>query len=124
MLRILIIEDDDIIRENLKDILETFNYQIFSHSNGQEGLEAIKQTLPDLILCDIIMPDLNGYDVLKEIQDNPMLPNIPFVFLSAKAEKTDISKGLELGAQGYLVKPFTVNELLNAIKKGLNRSKQ
>lgn len=117
MKRVLVIEDDLTIRENTIEILELNNYQPIAAENGVEGVIAAKTHLPDLILCDILMPELNGYGVIKELKANPSTARIPFIFLSASVEKNEIRLGLELGADLYLKKPFGLEELMEAIEK-------
>ncbi|MCX2477278.1 response regulator [Pedobacter sp. MC2016-05] len=113
--KVLIIEDHDEIRENLVEILEMARYTVFQAENGKLGVDlAIKHT-PDIILCDIMMPELDGYGVLYMLNRHEQTTGIPFIFLTAKAEHADLRKGMELGADDYLVKPFDDMELLNAI---------
>lgn len=120
MKKILVIEDNQAILENTAEILELSKYQVVTASNGTLGLEKALATHPDLILCDIMMPGLNGYDVLHRLHDNPVLKQTPFIFLTAKTEKRDINKGIELGADDYISKPFSATELLCAVNKKLN----
>ncbi|HEY0176390.1 MAG TPA: response regulator [Pedobacter sp.] len=119
--RILIIEDNDDIRESTAEILELANYEVFQAINGKAGVELATTYLPDLILCDIMMPELDGYGVLYLLNKNQQTSAIPFIFLTAKAERTDMRKGMEMGADDYLVKPFDDVELLNAIETRLNK---
>lgn len=122
MKKILIIEDNADIRENTAEILELSNYQAFTAENGKVGVELATKELPDLIICDIMMPEMDGYGVLHILSRNPKTNTIPFIFLSAKAERGDIRKGMEMGADDYLTKPFDDIELLNAIESRLKRS--
>lgn len=122
--KILLIEDNAEIRENMAEILELANYQVFSAADGKIGLSLAIEHKPDLILCDITMPALDGYGVLHLLQKNPLLKNIPFIFLTAKSEKVDVRKGMEMGADDYLIKPFDGTELLNAVEIRLKKSKQ
>jgi CRP-like cAMP-binding protein/AmiR/NasT family two-component response regulator len=119
--RILIIEDNDDIRESTAEILELANYEVFQAINGKAGVELATTHLPDLILCDIMMPELDGYGVLYLLNKNQQTSAIPFIFLTAKAERMDMRKGMEMGADDYLVKPFDDVELLNAIETRLNK---
>lgn len=119
--RIQIIEDNDDIRESIIEILELANYEVISANNGKTGIELASQHLPDLILCDIMMPELDGYGVLYVLGKNPQTSNIPFIFLTAKAERIDMRKGMEMGADDYLTKPFDDMELLNAVESRLNK---
>lgn len=118
---ILIIEDNDDVRENINEILELSNYQITTASNGKEGVKKAREVKPDLILCDIMMPELDGYEVLYMLSKNPETAAIPFIFLTAKAEKADFRKGMGMGADDYLTKPFDEMELLQAIENRLKK---
>lgn len=124
MKKVLLIEDNDDIRENTAEILELSNYQVYKAANGKEGVEQAISHKPDLIICDIMMPILDGYGVLHMIHKNPELQHIPFIFLTAKAERVEIRKGMELGADDYITKPFNGTELLNAIEVRLKKSEQ
>jgi CRP-like cAMP-binding protein/CheY-like chemotaxis protein len=119
--RIQIIEDNDDIRESIVEILELANYEVIAADNGKTGIELASQHLPDLILCDIMMPELDGYGVLYLLGKNPQTASIPFIFLTAKAERIDVRKGMEMGADDYLTKPFDDMELLNAVESRLNK---
>jgi CRP-like cAMP-binding protein/ActR/RegA family two-component response regulator len=119
--KILIIEDHDEIRANVVEILEMALYSVIEAENGKIGVEMALKHLPDIILCDIMMPELDGYGVLYMLNRNPQTVNIPFIFLTAKAEHLDLRKGMELGADDYLVKPFDDMELLNAIEIRLKK---
>lgn len=121
---ILIIEDNDDIRESTAEILELANYEVFQADNGKTGVELANTQLPDLILCDIMMPELDGYGVLYLLNKNPQTAATPFIFLTAKAERMDMRKGMEMGADDYLVKPFDDVELLNAIESRLNKKEK
>lgn len=122
--RILIIEDNDDIRESTAEILELANYQVFQADNGRTGVEMAAAELPDLILCDIMMPELDGYGVLYMLNKNVQTAATPFIFLTAKAERMDMRKGMEMGADDYLVKPFDDVELLNAIESRLSKKEK
>lgn len=115
MTKILVIEDEETVRENILELLDAEGFDAIAAENGRIGLGLAQQQLPDMILCDVRMPELDGYGVLKALRSTSATTKIPFVFLTAKAAKTDISLGLELGANAYLTKPFTVAELLKAI---------
>ncbi len=119
---ILLIEDDPDMRENTAEILELANYTVVKAENGRRGVELARANHPDLVLCDIMMPELDGYGVLHLLGRDPATAEIPFIFLSAKAERSDMRKGMELGADDYLTKPFEESELLNAIEGRLKRS--
>ena len=116
MRRILIIDDYTDIRENIAEILTLAGFQTYTAENGKKGVELAIQHLPDLIICDIMMPELDGYGVLHLLKRNPATEPIPFIFLTAKAERTDFRKGMEMGADDYITKPFDDVELLNAIE--------
>lgn len=122
MKTILLIEDNKEMRENIAEILELANYKIHSAKNGKIGVELAKKQKPDLIVCDIMMPELDGYGVLNILSKNPDTANIPFIFLTAKAEKSDFRKGMNLGADDYITKPFQDEELLNAIEIRLKKT--
>lgn len=121
MNKILLIEDNDDVRENTAEILELANYQVFTAENGKVGVEKAIQEKPDLIICDIMMPVLDGYGVLHMINKHEELKSIPFIFLTAKAERGDFRKGMEMGADDYITKPFTDIELLNSIESRLKK---
>ena len=115
MKTILVIEDETGVRENLIDLLEAEDFDAIAATNGREGIELAKKRLPDLILCDVMMPELDGYGVLTELRQDPATAIIPFIFLTAKAAKGDTRQGMELGADDYLTKPFNREEILAAI---------
>jgi len=119
--KVLIIEDNNDIRENVVEILELAGYQVFAAQNGKTGVELAIKNLPDIILCDIMMPELDGYGVLYMLNKSPETAAIPFIFLTAKAERVDLRKGMEMGADDYLTKPFDDMELLNAIESRLKK---
>ena len=114
--KILIIEDNEDIRDSSVEILELADYEVLQADNGKTGVELAQRELPDIILCDIMMPELDGYGVLYLLSKNPETANIPFIFLTAKAERADMRKGMEMGADDYLTKPFDDIELLNTIE--------
>jgi CheY-like chemotaxis protein len=121
--RIVVIEDNKDMRENLSEILELSGYEVKTAPNGKAGLELIHQFTPDLIICDIMMPELDGYGVIHILQQNSNTANIPFIFLTAKVEKSDFRKGMNLGADDYLTKPFEDIDLLNAeVKRRMPRN--
>jgi DNA-binding response OmpR family regulator len=118
---ILVIEDNFDVRENIIEILELGNYTVITADNGRRGVELAQQEKPDLIICDIMMPELDGYGVLHLLSKSPKTASIPFVFLTAKTERADIRKGMSLGADDYLTKPFDDIELLDAVEIRLQR---
>ncbi len=124
MKKILLIEDNADIRENTAEILELTNYRVFTAENGKVGVELALREKPDLIVCDIMMPVLDGYGVLHMLKKNDATKNTAFIFLSAKSDRTDFRKGMELGADDYISKPFTETELLNAIESRLKKAAQ
>jgi CRP-like cAMP-binding protein len=123
MEKILLIEDNEALRENTAEILALANYEIITAENGKVGVEKAMSYPPDLIICDIMMPVLDGYGVYQIISKNPALKHIPFIFLSAKSERTDLRKGMEMGADDYITKPFSDVELINAIRTRLEKIK-
>jgi CRP-like cAMP-binding protein len=122
MKKILLIEDNTEIRENTSEILGLANYSVIAAENGKIGVELAQREHPDLIICDIMMPELDGYGVLHILSKKEDTASIPFIFLTAKTEKTDIRKGMNLGADDYLTKPFDDTDLLNAIETRLRKS--
>ncbi len=122
MKQVLLIEDDTTLRENTAELLELENYKVISASNGKEGLDLAKKELPDVIVCDIMMPKLDGYGVLAGLSKLEKTKYIPFIFLSAKTERKDVRKGMNLGADDYITKPFEEEELLTAIESRLAKA--
>jgi len=120
---ILVIEDNIEMLQNIKDILELASYNVVSSSNGREGLALIEKIKPDLVLCDIMLPELDGFSVLHIMSKNLNTASIPFIFLTAKTEKADLRKGMNLGADDYITKPFDGLELLNVIRLRLKKNK-
>ena len=121
MTRILIVEDNDSIRDSILEILEAEGYEAIGTREGKQGYELAQAEIPDLILCDVTMPKLDGYEVLALIRQNPTTTTIPFIFLTAKSAKGDFRLAMELGADDYLTKPFTRAELLGAIDAQLQK---
>jgi len=119
--KILVIEDDEFVRENMEEILTEEGYNVAVAPDGEEGVSAANNFLPDLILCDISMRNLDGFGVLQRVQNNPRTLKIPFIFVTARAEVSDIKRGLSRGADDYLTKPFTREELLRVIKFRLGK---
>lgn len=120
--KILLIEDDAIVRENTAEILKLANYNVLTSDNGKDGIAKANTYQPDLIICDILMPELDGYGVLQIMMRNEELQKIPFIFMSAKINHSDIRKGMNLGASDYITKPFEESELLSAIESRLKRN--
>lgn len=119
--RILVIEDDINLKNNICELLENEGYEVICAENGKLGLEKIKKFLPDLIISDVLMPEMDGFKVLEEMGKNPETDSVPLIFLTAKAEPENLRKGMSLGADDYLFKPFHINELLEAIKIRLKK---
>jgi CRP-like cAMP-binding protein/CheY-like chemotaxis protein len=122
MKKILLIEDNPEVRENTCEILELAGFNVVTAPNGKVGVELAQKENPDLIICDIMMPELDGYGVLHILNKKTETAGIPFIFLTAKTEKTDIRKGMNLGADDYLTKPFDDTDLLNAIEARLRKA--
>ena len=122
MKTILLIEDNADVRETTQEILELADFEVLTASNGKQGVELAKTRIPDLVVCDIMMPDLDGYGVLRILSRNPETSTIPFIFLTAKANKADIRKGMNLGADDYVTKPFKEMDLMDAIETRLEKS--
>jgi CheY-like chemotaxis protein len=122
MPKILVIEDEPQMRKNILTILVMEGFDALGAENGRLGLEMIQTHQPDLILCDVMMPDLDGYAVLKALRADPATAEIPFVFLTAKGERGDFRAGMNLGADDYLTKPVVLDDLLKAIHVRLKTS--
>src|SRR5688572_10529975 len=120
--KILLIEDNAEVRDNTGEILDLAGYDVVAAPNGKVGVELAQKEKPDLIICDIMMPELDGYGVLHILNKNSGTAGIPFIFLTAKTEKTDIRKGMNLGADDYLTKPFDDTDLLNAIEARMKKA--
>jgi CheY-like chemotaxis protein len=119
MAKVLVIEDQEVLRESILNILNTRGFNAIGAEDGRRGLQLATEWVPDLILCDIRMPELDGYEVLSSLRQDPLTATIPFLFLTAETIQTVASKGKLLGANGYLLKPFTTAELLEAISHEL-----
>src|SRR5215217_3482603 len=120
--RVLVIDDNTDIRENTAEILDLAGYKTFTAENGKRGVELAIKEKPSVIICDIMMPELDGYGVLHLLRKNPDTQNIPFIFLTSKTERGDFRKGMEMGADDYVTKPFEDIELLNAIEVRLKKA--
>ncbi len=121
MKKILVIEDDKAIQQLIIDVLENEGYKVFYAFEGKSGIQLAKEILPDLIICDIMMPGIDGYSVKSQLAEDTTTTLIPFIFLSALAGKQNIRQGMELGADDYLTKPFRIDELVNTIKARLKK---
>ncbi len=119
---ILVIEDNAEMLENTAEILELAGYNVFKACNGKEGVVLARRHLPQLILCDIRMPELNGYGVIRALENIPEMTGIPFIFMTGKVEKADFRKGMDLGADDYLSKPFTGDDLLRIVAARIKKS--
>lgn len=124
MYKILVIEDADFVRENLSEILSLNGYEVLEAANGKIGVEQALAHLPDLIICDVMMPELDGYGVLQILGNNQKTADIPFLYLTAKTEKDDFRRGMSLGADDYISKPFDAAQLLQTIERRLKKSER
>lgn len=122
MKKILIIEDDEILKDNTAELLELSDYEVVTAANGADGIEQAKAHTPDLIICDIMMPKMDGYEVLENLTAHEGTRYIPFIFLTAKTEHKEIRKGMDMGADDYLTKPFDESDLLNSIESRLDKA--
>jgi CheY-like chemotaxis protein len=122
--KILIIEDNEDIREGTAEVLDLAGYETYTAANGKIGIDLALKHIPDVILCDVMMPELDGYGVLYLLQKNSKTTNIPFIFMTAKADRADMRKGMEMGADDYLTKPFDDLELFNAIESRLKKKQK
>lgn len=124
MSKVLVVEDNNEMRENIAEILELSGYTVITAPDGKQGVEMAVGNEPDIIICDIMMPELDGFGVLRILSKNPATANTPFIFLTAKAEKEDFRRGMGLGADDYIIKPFDDVDLLNTIEMRLNKSRK
>jgi CheY-like chemotaxis protein len=115
--KVLVIEDEELLRESIVDILKTGGFTAVSAENGRKGLDLASEFVPELILCDVRMPELDGYEVLKALRQDPVLENILLIFLTAETQQTVQRQGEILGANAYLIKPFTKAQLLEVINQ-------
>jgi len=116
---VLVIEDETPIRDNLKRFLALEGYGVLEAPNGAVGLAMVREHTPNLVLCDVMMPEMTGFEVLQHVRQDAPIADIPFIFITASAEKESISHGLELGAMDYVTKPFVLTELAALIRKRL-----
>ena len=121
MRKILVIEDQPQMLKNISLILEMEGYEVFGAENGRAGLELIRGQLPDLVICDVMMPEIDGRGVLKDLRADPATATLPFIFLTANGEKADVRQGMNLGADDYLTKPVAREDLLAAVTSRLSR---
>jgi CRP-like cAMP-binding protein len=122
MNKVLLIEDDVVLRENTAELLELSDYEVITAPNGKLGVEMAIENLPNIVVCDIMMPELDGYGVLEALSKNEDTKYIPFIFLSAKTERKDVRRGMDLGADDYITKPFDEEELISAIESRLAKA--
>jgi CheY-like chemotaxis protein len=121
---IVVIEDQEEVRENLLETLELADYNVMGAPDGHEGVKQVRQHLPQLILCDVMMPKLDGYGVLELLKKEPSTASIPFIFLTARAEREDLRRGMNLGAADYITKPFFQDELLRVVELRIQHAHQ
>ncbi|SEA35924.1 response regulator [Psychroflexus halocasei] len=121
--KVLLIEDDQTVRENTAEILELSDYDVETAADGEIGIQSAIRFQPDIIVCDIMMPKLDGYDVLKALSQHPKTKRLPFIFLSAKTDRNDVRRGMNLGADDYLTKPFEEDDLIHAIESRIAKTK-
>jgi len=121
--KIMVVEDDPEMRANISELLTLSGYEVIPACNGKDALEQMRNVHPNLVLCDIMMPELDGFGVLRAMQNLPGLTGIPFVFLTARSEKDDFRRGMDLGADDYLTKPFQGDELLKVVDARLKKSR-
>lgn len=124
MKKILVVEDEPQMRKNMELILRHEGFAVVTAANGRDGIALAKRELPDLVLCDVMMPEVDGYGVLGALRAERATDTIPFIFLTAKGDTTDVRDGMNLGADDYLTKPVSVDDLLAAIRARLTRSAQ
>lgn len=121
MNRILVIEDDCFIRENTLEILELERYTVFGAVNGREGIDLARELRPNLILCDLGMPVMDGWEVLQELRADHEIGDMPFIFFTAFSEKLQMQRGLDMGANGYIIKPFYSDDLLKIVRENIRQ---
>lgn len=121
---LLVIEDEKALRENLVDIIAHYGFRVIGAPSGEDGIQLALQHIPDIIICDIMLPGIDGFDVYNKIKGLPQLPVTAFIFLTAKSTRSDIRSGMDMGADDYLTKPFTKEELLNSIKARITKLSQ
>jgi DNA-binding response OmpR family regulator len=119
MKRILVIEDNDGVREEIVDILRFEGFEVRDAENGRIGLEVVRSWAPDVVICDLMMPELDGYATLTEVRADPASSAVAFICLTARGEITDTRRAMDIGADGYVTKPFTVDDLIDAVHAAL-----
>jgi CheY-like chemotaxis protein len=123
MKKILLIEDHEEVRDNIQDVLEMEGFEIFAAQNGKIGIQLAREQLPDLIICDVMMPEMDGHSVVKALRQDERTAHIPFIFLTAKAFESDRKQGMELGADYYMTKPFSFDDFLQVISTYLEKKR-
>ncbi|MGE5498197.1 MAG: LytR/AlgR family response regulator transcription factor [Syntrophothermus sp.] len=123
MYKVILIEDDQFLLENIETILEEEKFNVFTAANGRKGIKLIEEIHPDVIISDIMLPDIEGYEILKHVRQNSEIQNIPFLFLTARTDQKDMRQGMNLGADDYLTKPFNAKELIEALHARLELAK-
>lgn len=121
MKKILLVEDEYTVRVSIRELLEANDYKVFAASDGVEGVDLAKEISPDLIICDVMMPKMTGYQVFESLKNDDSFNMVPFIFLTAKAELTDIREGMDLGVDDYITKPFRAQSLLKAVQIRLEK---
>ncbi|QQS35459.1 MAG: response regulator [Ignavibacteriales bacterium] len=120
--KILVIEDDVSIQSTIFEFLQTEGYEVYLAMNGKQGIQIAQSVTPDIIICDIMMPEMDGYEVLNNLSSSNITAPIPFIFLSARSEKPEVRHGMDMGADDYLTKPFKLDDLLHAVQSRLKKS--
>ena len=118
---ILVIEDEKALRENISEIIAHYGFRVISTSTGEEGIRIALEFIPDIIICDIMLPGIDGFEVFIQVKQRPQLPATAFIFLTAKSTRSDTRIGMNMGADDYLTKPFTKEELINSIRARLEK---
>ena len=116
MKRILLIEDNHSLREEILNVLELEGYEVVTAENGRIGLERLAESVPDLVVCDLMMPDMDGYETIQAIRGNPATQTLPVILLTARDDDTCKAKGMDVGADDYVTKPFKIPDLLRALE--------
>lgn len=118
---ILVIEDETLLRENIAEIIGHFGFRVISVPSGEEAIKVMKECTPDIIICDIMLPEIDGYEVFARVKQMPKLTHTAFIFLTAKSTRSDTRTGMNMGADDYLTKPFTKEELINSVRARLEK---
>jgi len=118
---ILVIEDEKALRENIAEIIEHYSFRVISAATGEEGIRIAAESIPDVIICDIMLPEIDGFEVFARVKQMPMLSCTAFIFLTAKSTRSDTRTGMDMGADDYLTKPFTKEELISSVRTRLDK---